>query len=232
ATLIGAALIDSDGWRVPRGMFAPTIILSLVVGMFFPAVRPIVAIPDLAVAPWKLGLIEGAAGLAAGMACGALFGLGWLGGSRGQSWPRSAPIMLLAATGAVLGWQRVLVLAPLAALVFAALAIVVRLARAPRIVPLAAVIAALAAWIAVEWAGVLMPVVHRLTGDPLTGGVISALATAAGAILAGALAPATYHSVLPPQGAAARPLPQQGPGSAAAVEPLTGKPLTGEPPAS
>jgi leader peptidase (prepilin peptidase) / N-methyltransferase len=194
-TLVGAALIDSDGSRVPRGLFVPTIVFTLVVGVVFPFARPIVAIPGLTGLPWKIGLVEGAGGLAAGMACGALFGLGWLGGSRGQSWPRSAPVMILAAAGAVLGWQRTVVLAPLAAVLFAGLLIIVRLARGRGIVPLAAVVAALAGWIVVEWAAVLMPIVLRLTSDPITGSAISALATAAGAILAGALAPATYHSV-------------------------------------
>jgi len=194
-TLLGAALIDRDGWRAPRGLFLPVIVMALVVGILWPETRRILAIPALSAAPWQTGLIEGAAGLAAGMACGALIGLAWLGGSRGQSWPRSAPVMLFAAVGIVLGWQRVILLAPLATVLFAALVVVVRLARGQGVVPLAAVVAPLAGWIAIEWAGVLMPVVLKLADDPITGCAISALATAAAAILAATLAPANYHAV-------------------------------------
>ena len=194
-TLLGAALIDRDGWRAPCGLFLPVIVMALVVGILWPETRRILAIPALSAAPWQTGLIEGAAGLAAGMACGALIGLAWLGGSRGQSWPRSAPIMLFVAVGIVLGWQRVILLAPLATVLFAALVVVVRLARGQGVVPLAAVVAPLAGWIAIEWAGVLMPVVLKLADDPITGCAISALATAAAAILAATLAPANYHAV-------------------------------------
>ena len=194
-TLIGAALIDSDGWRTPRRLFLPVLIGALIVGILWPETRRLAAIPGFLGEAWKIGLIDGAAGLAAGAACGALLGAAWLGGSRGKSWPRSSPIMLLAAVGVVLGWQRVLVVAPLAATLLAALVIGTRLARGQRAVPLAGIVAALAAWIAVEWAGVLMPVVLQVTSDPVTGCGVSALATAAAAILAGALAPADYHAV-------------------------------------
>jgi hypothetical protein len=119
----------------------------------------------------------------------------WLGGSRGKSWPRSTPIMLLAAVGVVLGWQRVLLVAPLAAALVAVLVIGTRVARGQGSVPLAGIVAALAAWIAVEWAGVLMPAVLQVTSDPVTGCAVSAQATAAAAILAGALVPADYHAV-------------------------------------
>jgi leader peptidase (prepilin peptidase)/N-methyltransferase len=230
-TLIGAALIDRDGWRTPRGLCLPAIVLALVAGALWPETRRIVAIPGLTGPAWQVGLIEGAAGLAAGVACGTLVGLAWLGGSRGRSWPRSAPIMLLAGVGIVLGWQRVIVLAPLATLLFASLVIVVRLVRGQGVVPLAAVIAALAGWIAVEWAGILMSVVLQLTNDPITGCAISALATAAAAILAGTLAPADYHAVQvahPPPQPAISPAPatEATPANLSSVEPVTAKPPT------
>jgi len=213
-TLIGAALIDRDGWRAPRGLFLPVIALALVVGAVWPETRRIVAIPDFAGPAWQVGLIEGAIGLATGAVCGALFGLAWLGGSRGKGWPRSAPIMLYAAVGIVLGWPRVILLAPLASVLFASLVMVVRLARAQGVVPLAAVVAPLAGWIAIEWAGALMPIVLRLSGDPATGCAISALAIAAAAILAGTLAPVDYHAIQ-----VAEPLPASVPKSAAEATP-------------
>lgn len=231
-TLIGAALIDRDGWRTPRGLCLPAIVLALAAGALWPETRRIVAIPGLTGPTWQVGLVEGAAGLAAGVACGTLVGLAWLGGSRGQSWPRSAPIMLFAAVGTVLGWQRVVVLVPLASVLFASFVIVIRLARGQGVVPLAAVVAALAGWIAVEWAGVLMPVVLQLTNDPITGCAISALATAAATILAGTLAPADYHAVQVAQRPAIPPAPtaEATTANVSTAEPVAAEPVTAKPP--
>jgi hypothetical protein len=198
ASLIGAALIDLDGWRMPRPLFVPVVLAALAIGIAWPESRRIAAMADETLAPWKAGLIDGAAGIAAGMACGAVFGLGWLGGSRRRNWPRSGPIMLLAAVGAVLGWQRGVMIASLASLVFAVLVIVVRALRRSGTAPLAGIVAALAGWIAVEWAGVLMPLVLALSNDPATGGGMALLAIAAGAIVAGAVATADYHTMQQP----------------------------------
>lgn len=195
ASLLGAALIDLDAWRMPRPLLVPVTLAALAIGIAWPESRRIAAMVDSTLAPWKAGLIDGAAGLAAGLACGAVFGLAWLGGSRGRSWPRSAPVMLLAGVGAALGWQRVVVIASLASLVFAVLVIVVRGIRGRGTVSLAGIIAVLAGWIAIEWAGVLMPLVLGLSVDPATGGGIAALAIAASAIIAGAVATADYHAV-------------------------------------
>ncbi len=206
-SLLGAALIDVDGWRMPRPLLMPAILLAFVIGTLWPETRRVVALPGLAGPPWQTGLFDGAAGMAAGIACGALFGLAWLGASRGQSWPRFGPILLLAAVGAVLGWQRVIVIAPLAALLFACLVILIRLTRGQGVVPFAGVVAVLAGWMAIEWAGLLMPLVLAASDDPATASAIAALAIAAGAILAGAAATPDYHAVQTPSPADRFPEP-------------------------
>ena len=198
ASLLAAALIDLDGWRMPRPLLAPVIVAALATGIAWPESRRIAAMVDSTLAPWKAGLIDGAAGIAAGMACGVLFGLAWRGGSRGESWPRSGPVMLLAAVGAMLGWQRVVIIASLASVAFAVLVIVLRLAPGRGAVPLAGIVAALTGWIAVEWAAVLMPLVLGLAEHPATGGGIAALAIAASAIVAGAAATPDYHAAQVP----------------------------------
>ncbi len=194
-SLLGAALIDRDGWRMPRALFVPAIIVALVVGVLWPESRRIAAHSGMVGPPWQNGLIDGLAGLAAGSVCGVLFGLAWLGGSRGRLWPRSGPILLLAAVGAVLGWQRVLIVASLAALLMAGLVIIVRLARGQGVVPLAGVVAVLTGWIAIEWASLVMPLVLAISDDPARSSAVAAMAIAAGAILAGALATPEYHAV-------------------------------------
>jgi leader peptidase (prepilin peptidase)/N-methyltransferase len=214
ASLIGAALIDFDGWRMPRPLLVPAIVIALIVGILWPETRRIAALAGLPGPPWQVGLADGAAGLGVGIACGALFGLAWLGASRGRSWPRSGPIMLLAAVGAVLGWQRVLVIAPMAALVFAVLVIFIRLTRGRGVVPLAGVVAVLAGWMAIEWAGLLMPLVLAASDDPATAAAVAALAIAAGGILAGAVATPDYHAVQTPSPADRFPEPAAGLSSA------------------
>ena len=206
-TLVGASLINVDGWRMPRPLLVPAIVVAFVVGILWPETRRIAALAGLAGPPWQIGLFDGAAGMAAGIACGALFGLAWLGASRGRSWPRSGPIMLLAAVGAVLGWQRVLVIAPIAAVLFACLVILVRLTRGQGVVPLAGVVAVLAGWMAIEWAGLLMPLVLAMSDDPLAAWAVAALAIAAGAIVAGSVATPDYHAVQTPSPADRFPEP-------------------------
>jgi leader peptidase (prepilin peptidase)/N-methyltransferase len=195
ASLVAAALIDFDGWRMPRLLLVPAVFTALVVGALWPETRRIAALPGLTGPPWQTGLIDGVAGMAAGIAAGALWGIAWLGGSRGRSWPRSAPIMLLASVGAALGWQRALIIAALAAALFAFLVVVVRLARGQGVAPPAGVVAILTGWIASEWAGPLMPLVLALSNDPVTGVGIAALATFAGVMIAGAAATSDYHAI-------------------------------------
>jgi leader peptidase (prepilin peptidase)/N-methyltransferase len=73
-TLLGAALIDRDGWRPPWRMFVPAMLLALVSGALWPPVRPIAAFAGLAGPAWQVGLTDAVAGLAAGAACSVLFG--------------------------------------------------------------------------------------------------------------------------------------------------------------
>src|SRR4029453_5617195 len=89
ASLLGAALVDFDGWHIPRLLLGPVIVAALAIGTLWPESRRIVAFPHLVGPAWQIGLIEAAAGLTAGIACGTLFGLAWLGPSRARRGARA-----------------------------------------------------------------------------------------------------------------------------------------------
>ena len=113
ATLLGAALIDWDGFRTPRSLFMPMLIVGLALPLFWPEIRRIPAYPGLSDAPaWRAGLIDGAAGLALGALAGLVGSVSWWLGSQRRGWPRFAPELPLAAVGVVLGWQRALLVGP------------------------------------------------------------------------------------------------------------------------
>ncbi len=141
ATLIGAALIEYDGFRVPRRLFAPLLVMALALPMVWPRIRPLPLAANLALPDWQAGLVDGLAGLTAGLALGGLFAVSWRLAS-GRGWPQSAPMALLAATGCVLGWQGLVELAPLATMTY--LIGVAATSKSGVIMPLGAVVLALA----------------------------------------------------------------------------------------
>lgn len=119
STLLAAALIDRDGFRTPRLLFAPTIMLGLIGVTLWPAALRLPALVEEHFTGWQTGLADGLIGLACGALIGVLIGFWWRNGSRTSGWPRFAPAMLFAAIGVMLGWQRtgLLAVGTLAALI-------------------------------------------------------------------------------------------------------------------
>jgi leader peptidase (prepilin peptidase)/N-methyltransferase len=124
-TLLAAAQIDRAGFRTPKRLFAPAILLGLVTAAIWPRSVRLAAWESLPLAGWQAGLATAVAGLAFGALVGLLVGFWWRVGARSAGWPRFAPAMMLATVGLVLGWQRTSLLAVgvLAALLPLALAI-------------------------------------------------------------------------------------------------------------
>jgi leader peptidase (prepilin peptidase)/N-methyltransferase len=147
-TLIGAALIESDGFRPPRRLFLPMLAIGLGLPLVFPQLRHVPLFRDSPLSAWQAGLAEGLAGFAAGALAGLLVGLCWWGASGRRLWPRAAPVLVFGVIGLVMGWQRVLHIAPGALILTALLTGLVRLCGRKVVVPLAAV-TAVAAWIQV-----------------------------------------------------------------------------------
>ena len=111
ATLLGAALVDADGHRTPRRLFAPILALGLLIPLLAPEIRRLPALPALALEGWQVALIDGADGIACGLLLGLFTALGWMVGRKRRSWPSFRPILLLASVGVVLGWQRTAIVA-------------------------------------------------------------------------------------------------------------------------
>jgi leader peptidase (prepilin peptidase) / N-methyltransferase len=109
-TLIGAVLIAADGFRVPTRLFAPVMFVALAAGIIWPQIRSVAAVEYGALPAWQVGLIDGLIGTLAGTGVAAIFELA---ASRFRK-PRSsiALFALSASLGIVLGWQRVLWVAP------------------------------------------------------------------------------------------------------------------------
>jgi leader peptidase (prepilin peptidase)/N-methyltransferase len=142
-TLIGATLIEADGVRVPRLLFLPALVAGLVLPAIWPRLRPLPLASELPPWPdWLAGLADGLAGVAMGVALGALVEFAWWLGSGRRGWPRSSAVWLMATVGAVVGWQAAVELA-LAAAVIYALGVALSI-RTSVVFPLAAAVLALA----------------------------------------------------------------------------------------
>src|SRR5262245_22881063 len=115
-TLIGAALIRSDGFSVPAMLFGPVLLAGLALPLVWPEIHSAPALGNVALGGWQRGLVEGALGLAIGIAVAAVFVLAWQ--RRRGHWRYFAPLMLGAAVGVVLGWQRTLLWLPVIMLAF------------------------------------------------------------------------------------------------------------------
>jgi leader peptidase (prepilin peptidase) / N-methyltransferase len=116
-TLIAAAFIHGDGFRVPARLFWPVTLAGLALPIRWPEIRSAAAWPNTPWSGWQRGLLDGGLGLAVGLALAAVLSWLWLR-LRGH-WPQSAPLALGSAVGVVLGWQRTLVCLPIILLVFA-----------------------------------------------------------------------------------------------------------------
>ena len=136
-TLVGAALIDWDGFRTPRRLFVPVVLLGLALPIIWPAIRRLPAVRNEPLLAWQQGLIDGAAGLGAGLMLGLLIGAGWWLGSRRRGWPKFAPAAVLGAIGVVAGWQRVIQAGASGIWIFLILVVAARVLRAKRPLPFA-----------------------------------------------------------------------------------------------
>ncbi|HUE70059.1 MAG TPA: prepilin peptidase [Pirellulaceae bacterium] len=142
ATLIGASLVDYDGHRTPRRLFAPVLIAGLIAPLVFPEVRrwPAWGWSDDS---WFTGLVDGLAGLAAGALAGAVIGGAFRLFSPPRLWPPFAPVAMLASVGVVLGWQWTVLVAAGSLLYWWSVPLASRVRGAALPIPLAAVIAVL-----------------------------------------------------------------------------------------
>jgi leader peptidase (prepilin peptidase)/N-methyltransferase len=111
-TLNAAVLIRVDGFRVPARMYLPVLAAGMVLPIIWPEIRSVPAFSMQSWTGWRVGLIDGLAGLAAGFLVASI-GSVWRWQATGH-WPMFAPIALASSIGAVLGWQRTLVVFPVA----------------------------------------------------------------------------------------------------------------------
>jgi len=129
-TLLAAALIEYDGHRLTKGLFAPALAVGWLAPLAWPYLHPVSALGALGVdlPGAATGLVDGTAGLA----LGALLGLGlW----RGSGASRGTGLLWSpACVGLFLGWQAVVVLVPATIIGWATFALLQRVM--PRLWPL------------------------------------------------------------------------------------------------
>jgi leader peptidase (prepilin peptidase)/N-methyltransferase len=118
ATLVAGALIHADGFRTPGQLFVPILLLGLALPIVWPEIRSVAAFPYEQPNHWQAALIDGIAGAAAGTFLALVGLMSWL--TFGRSWPRFAPVALLASVGAIMGWQGMLVFTPAIVLLYLA----------------------------------------------------------------------------------------------------------------
>ena len=113
-TLLSAGLIRWDGKRPPRGLFVPLLLAGLVAPPMWPWLHPLPAGPGVAESPWG-GVVDSLLGLGTAFFLGGI--AAWLGKRFAVIHRPGSQILGEALTiGAVLGWQAVLILVPLAML--------------------------------------------------------------------------------------------------------------------
>jgi prepilin signal peptidase PulO-like enzyme (type II secretory pathway) len=136
-TLLGAALIDSDGFRTPRRLFVPVMFLAIALHASWLDTQDLSLLLPKLDSQWQTGLVFSLHGLLLGAILGVIVAAPW------RLWtghiPRFAPIMLLAAVGAVAGWRGGMEIAVLGTVLFAITLAGLRLARSSAIVPFAAI---------------------------------------------------------------------------------------------
>ena len=113
-TLIAAALIHWDGKQPPERLFLPLVVVGLAAASLWPWLRPLPAWPKAAETSWG-GLINGVPGFVAALVLGR--GARWLGERFAVMYKPGCQVLGEALViGVVLGWQAVVLLAPLALL--------------------------------------------------------------------------------------------------------------------
>jgi hypothetical protein len=110
-TLLAAAGIDRAGFRTPKRLFLPVLVLGVVAAVASPLSLRLPAMPEQSLADWQATIAEGLLNLGFGLFLGGLVGAWWAIGSRFAGWPRFAPTMLFGAVSLTLGWQRTSLLA-------------------------------------------------------------------------------------------------------------------------
>jgi leader peptidase (prepilin peptidase)/N-methyltransferase len=96
-TMLCAVLIEYDGNRLPVTLLAPALIVGVVAPVVVPELRPVSA--GAVTQGWLGALVDGAAGLAAGLVFGAL-----MRPALGAKW-KTGFLLTLATVGLFLGWQ-------------------------------------------------------------------------------------------------------------------------------
>jgi len=106
-TLLAAALIQYDGHRAPTPLFAPAALVGLLAPIAWGHLHPVPAWG--AGENWPSGLIDGGAGLAAGLVLGSLLSAA-TDARRSSACLRSGIVFAAACVGLFLGWQAAVVL--------------------------------------------------------------------------------------------------------------------------
>jgi leader peptidase (prepilin peptidase)/N-methyltransferase len=178
-TLLAAALIEGDGLQVPAKLYLPATILALVTPLLWPAIRPLPTWPGLSLPPWQAGIVDGASGLAAGLAIGVVvaFFEQLVATERRRS--EFAAFAMWGTIGAAVGWQPTIVLAPLVVLIAGAIRTNAWLFGATREVPLPAIALPLVAWVLTGQAAPLRGALHWLIDYPVQGSAVLMAITAA-----------------------------------------------------
>jgi leader peptidase (prepilin peptidase)/N-methyltransferase len=101
-TLVAAILIAADGFPVAAALFLPAIALGFVVPLIWAQTRSLPATAQ-PLTGWPAGLVDGVAGLGAGVLSGLWIRL--CRGRLGHRWSTAALIAFASAVGVVLGWQ-------------------------------------------------------------------------------------------------------------------------------
>jgi leader peptidase (prepilin peptidase)/N-methyltransferase len=120
ATILAGALIHADRYATPPLLFAPILLAGCVLPLLWPEIRRLSAWPH-DFRDWQAGAVDGLIGIMAGVifaATGSLLRI-----LAGRGWPDFAPVAMMAAVGAVLGWQLMLLATPAIVLVYVAAAI-------------------------------------------------------------------------------------------------------------
>jgi hypothetical protein len=114
--LICAALMEYDGQAIGRRLWLPMLFVGWAAPLFWPELRPVpsgwLSSDALAEFPWAAGLVDGLAGLAAGVLAGLATWPAKRGEAKNQIRQPFDVCVAMAWTGLFLGWQAIAVLAP------------------------------------------------------------------------------------------------------------------------
>jgi prepilin signal peptidase PulO-like enzyme (type II secretory pathway) len=109
-TVLGAILIEADGYAVLPALFVPVLVFGFAAPLIWPEIRSLPAIAASNLDGWRAGLIDGVLGLAAGLGLAT-----WIRLCRVPTTEKWSGLRLAAlgcSIGAVLGWQRTLFVFP------------------------------------------------------------------------------------------------------------------------